>query len=99
MKVIEKSAFTTSPYPVILSIENHCSIQQQKKMAVIFKVGRGGKEGRKDIDRDRDRTTRTKKGQKNRKRKRDGDLNIETNLQKYRNQKTIGCKESNATLL
>ena len=33
---IKKSAFVTSPYPVILSIENHCSVAQQKKMAEIF---------------------------------------------------------------
>ena len=26
----------TSPYPVILSIENHCSILQQTRMAQIF---------------------------------------------------------------
>lgn len=33
---IRKSAFVTSPFPVILSIENHCSVAQQKKMAAIF---------------------------------------------------------------
>ena len=33
---IKKSAFVTSSYPVILSIENHCSVAQQKKMAAIF---------------------------------------------------------------
>ncbi|KAK6186335.1 hypothetical protein SNE40_008388 [Patella caerulea] len=33
---INRSAFLTSPYPVILSIENHCSIPQQQKMAQIF---------------------------------------------------------------
>ena len=33
---IRKSAFVGSPYPVILSIENHCSVAQQKKMAAIF---------------------------------------------------------------
>ena len=33
---IRKSAFVASPYPVILSIENHCSVAQQKKMAAIF---------------------------------------------------------------
>ncbi|XP_023235323.1 uncharacterized protein LOC111634715 isoform X2 [Centruroides sculpturatus] len=36
VEAINKSAFVTSPYPVILSIENHCSIQQQAKMAKIF---------------------------------------------------------------
>lgn len=30
---IKKHAFEVSPYPVILNIENHCSIQYQKKMA------------------------------------------------------------------
>ena len=35
---IARNAFVTSPYPVILSIENHCSIQQQQKMAIIFQV-------------------------------------------------------------
>ncbi|KAF7286706.1 hypothetical protein GWI33_004332 [Rhynchophorus ferrugineus] len=33
---IYKNAFVTSPYPVILSIENHCSLQQQTRMALIF---------------------------------------------------------------
>ena len=35
---INKSAFQTSPYPVILSIENHCSLSQQRKMAGILEV-------------------------------------------------------------
>jgi hypothetical protein len=38
VEAIGKSAFVTSPYPVILSIENRCSIAQQQKMAVIFVV-------------------------------------------------------------
>ncbi|XP_038074700.1 1-phosphatidylinositol 4,5-bisphosphate phosphodiesterase eta-2-like isoform X2 [Patiria miniata] len=33
ISIISKYAFVTSPYPVILSIENHCSLEQQKKMA------------------------------------------------------------------
>lgn len=38
VEAINSSAFVTSPYPVILSIENHCSVQQQAKMAQIFVV-------------------------------------------------------------
>lgn len=34
--MINESAFETSPYPVILSIENRCSLPQQVKMAQIF---------------------------------------------------------------
>lgn len=33
IKAINISAFMTSPYPVILSLENHCSLDVQKKMA------------------------------------------------------------------
>nr|XP_015814490.2 1-phosphatidylinositol 4,5-bisphosphate phosphodiesterase eta-2 [Nothobranchius furzeri] len=33
IETINKYAFTKSQYPVILSIENHCSVPQQKKMA------------------------------------------------------------------
>ena len=36
VEAIDRSAFLTSPYPVILSLENHCSMQQQTKMAAIF---------------------------------------------------------------
>ncbi|CAN8024093.1 unnamed protein product [Ixodes persulcatus] len=36
VEAIEKSCFANSPYPIILSIENHCSLQQQAKMAQIF---------------------------------------------------------------
>ena len=36
VKTIRDHAFITSPYPVILSIEDHCSIIQQNKMASIF---------------------------------------------------------------
>ena len=36
VEAIHRSAFVTSPYPVILSVENHCSVQQQAKMAQIF---------------------------------------------------------------
>jgi hypothetical protein len=38
VEAINKSAFITSPYPIILSIENHCSVPQQQKMAQIFSV-------------------------------------------------------------
>ena len=30
-------AFVSSPLPVVLSIENHCSLSQQRKMAAIFR--------------------------------------------------------------
>ncbi|CAF3485478.1 unnamed protein product [Adineta steineri] len=36
VEVINESAFLTSPYPVILSIENRCTIMQQARMAQIF---------------------------------------------------------------
>ncbi|CAF4931468.1 unnamed protein product, partial [Rotaria sp. Silwood2] len=36
VEVINESAFLTSPYPVILSIENRCSLIQQSRMAQIF---------------------------------------------------------------
>ena len=38
VQTIAESAFVGSPLPVILSIENHCSLPQQQKMAAIFKV-------------------------------------------------------------
>ncbi|CAO4384140.1 unnamed protein product [Caenorhabditis nigoni] len=38
VEIIKKSAFITSDLPVILSIENHCSLQQQAKMAQMFKT-------------------------------------------------------------
>ncbi len=36
VEVINESAFVTSPYPVILSIENRCSLIQQARMAQTF---------------------------------------------------------------
>ncbi|KAK0156885.1 hypothetical protein PV328_012161, partial [Microctonus aethiopoides] len=36
VEAIDRSAFVTSPYPVILSIENHCTQSQQARMAQIF---------------------------------------------------------------
>lgn len=35
---IKQFGFSTSPYPIILSIENHCSVAQQKRMADIMKA-------------------------------------------------------------
>ena len=40
VEAIKDAAFIASPYPVILSIENHCSVLQQMKMAAIFQVMR-----------------------------------------------------------
>lgn len=40
VEAINRSAFVNSEVPVILSIENHCSLPQQRKMAEIFKVRR-----------------------------------------------------------
>ncbi|XP_051925269.1 1-phosphatidylinositol 4,5-bisphosphate phosphodiesterase epsilon-1 isoform X2 [Hippocampus zosterae] len=37
VEAINRSAFVNSDMPVILSIENHCSLPQQRKMADIFK--------------------------------------------------------------
>jgi len=36
VKAIKDHAFTASEYPVILSIEDHCSLPQQRKMAKTF---------------------------------------------------------------
>jgi len=38
VEAIDRSAFVSSPYPIILSIENHCSPSQQARMAQIFQV-------------------------------------------------------------
>lgn len=38
VEAVNRSAFVNSDMPVILSIENHCSLPQQRKMAEIFKV-------------------------------------------------------------
>ncbi|KAM9859333.1 1-phosphatidylinositol 4,5-bisphosphate phosphodiesterase eta-2 [Aulostomus maculatus] len=37
IETINKYAFTKSQYPVVLSIENHCTVPQQKKMAQYLK--------------------------------------------------------------
>lgn len=43
VEAINRNAFVTSPYPVILSLENHCSLHQQAKMAQIFQKVFGDK--------------------------------------------------------
>ncbi|XP_023290532.1 1-phosphatidylinositol 4,5-bisphosphate phosphodiesterase epsilon-1 [Orussus abietinus] len=43
VEAIDKSAFVSSPYPVILSLENHCSQSQQARMAQIFQTVFGEK--------------------------------------------------------
>jgi len=43
LKAINERAFTKSIYPVILSIENHCSVEQQVRMAEHFKSVFGDK--------------------------------------------------------
>ena len=42
IKTINEHAFVTSEYPVILSIENHCTLPQQRYMAQAFKDVFGG---------------------------------------------------------
>uniref|UniRef100_A0A8C1PZL5 Phosphoinositide phospholipase C n=1 Tax=Cyprinus carpio TaxID=7962 RepID=A0A8C1PZL5_CYPCA len=43
VEAINRSAFVNSEMPLILSIENHCSLPQQRKMAEIFKTVFGEK--------------------------------------------------------
>ncbi|KAG8435246.1 hypothetical protein GDO86_013265 [Hymenochirus boettgeri] len=43
IEAIDRSAFINSEMPIILSIENHCSLPQQRKMADIFKSVFGDK--------------------------------------------------------
>ncbi|CAK6436257.1 unnamed protein product [Pipistrellus nathusii] len=43
IEAIDRSAFINSDLPVIISIENHCSLPQQRKMADIFKTVFGEK--------------------------------------------------------
>ncbi|KAM9165809.1 1-phosphatidylinositol 4,5-bisphosphate phosphodiesterase delta-1 [Pangshura tecta] len=38
IKAIKTYAFKTTPYPVIISLENHCSLEQQKMMAQHMKT-------------------------------------------------------------
>lgn len=42
VRTIAQHAFVTSDFPVILSIENHCSLDQQRKMASLFREILGG---------------------------------------------------------
>lgn len=42
VRTIAQHAFVTSDMPVILSIENHCSLEQQRKMASLFREILGG---------------------------------------------------------
>ena len=42
VRVIAQHAFVASDFPVILSIENHCSLDQQRKMAALFREILGG---------------------------------------------------------
>ncbi|XP_019494639.1 PREDICTED: 1-phosphatidylinositol 4,5-bisphosphate phosphodiesterase epsilon-1 isoform X2 [Hipposideros armiger] len=43
VEAIDRSAFINSDLPIIISIENHCSLPQQRKMADIFKTVFGEK--------------------------------------------------------
>uniref|UniRef100_A0A8B9KGT5 Phosphoinositide phospholipase C n=1 Tax=Astyanax mexicanus TaxID=7994 RepID=A0A8B9KGT5_ASTMX len=43
VEAISRTAFVNSEMPVILSIENHCSLPQQRKMAEMFKTVFGDK--------------------------------------------------------
>ncbi|XP_069316127.1 1-phosphatidylinositol 4,5-bisphosphate phosphodiesterase epsilon-1 [Eulemur rufifrons] len=43
VEAIDRSAFIKSDLPIIISIENHCSLPQQRKMAEIFKTVFGEK--------------------------------------------------------
>ena len=43
IRTINDYAFNISEYPVVLSIENHCTVKQQKRMAEIMKIVFGEK--------------------------------------------------------
>ena len=36
--IIQDYGFTHAKYPIIISIENHCNTEHQKKMATIFRA-------------------------------------------------------------
>jgi len=40
--VIRDYAFVTSPFPVVLSIENHCNLEQQARIAYYMNYYFGG---------------------------------------------------------
>jgi hypothetical protein len=42
INTIKDHAFVTSEYPIILSVENHCSLPQQREMAKTFQEVFGG---------------------------------------------------------
>ncbi len=41
VQAIAAHAFATSPYPLVVSLENHCNLPQQKKMAKYMKESFG----------------------------------------------------------
>ncbi len=43
IRFIEPNLFKASPYPVIIDLENHCSLAQQNEMARILHKVLGGK--------------------------------------------------------
>ena len=42
LKVVKEHAFSKSPYPVILSLENHLTANQQEKLVQLLKTILGG---------------------------------------------------------
>lgn len=52
LRTIRDHAFVTSDYPVILSVENHCTLDQQRKMAEAFTKIFGDKLVKEQLDTD-----------------------------------------------
>lgn len=52
IKTVKEYAFVTSPYPVILSIEDHCTLPQQRNMATAFQEVYGDMLLTESVDRD-----------------------------------------------